>query len=115
MGRLIQEKRRATVSTPKTGSGSQSRRTSADPVESTASSTVIGEDNADGFLTKVAKLVPSEIIAGYLALIGISGSMGEAVGLWGLTHTELTILGAFAFCQILTPIYFFSQVTKRTA
>lgn len=46
-------------------------------------------------MEKIAKLVPSEVIAGYLALTGFVDSIS-----W-----EYTIYAMFGLCLILTPLY----------
>ncbi len=55
------------------------------------------------YLEKVAKLVPSEVIAGYLAIVGFIAAVGDAdARLW---------LGwaAFALGLVLTPFYLNTQ------
>ena len=57
------------------------------------------EKNEKSYLVKVAKLIPSEVIAGYLAMFGFVPLIQKP---------ELHLMafhGIFIFCQILTPIY----------
>ena len=58
--------------------------------------------STNSFLEKVAKLVPSEIIAGYLAMMGfvpqIEGDAQSIAG-WGI----------YGLCQVLTPVYLNTQ------
>jgi hypothetical protein len=70
------------------------------------------DSEVKSFLEKVAKLVPSEVIAGYITLVGfISASRNASikVPLYGI---------AFILCLMLTPIYLNSQAEpnkpKRT-
>jgi len=53
----------------------------------------------DDYLNKVARLVPSEIIAGYLAVIGIIESAKNA------NSERILVLLTLIICTILTPIY----------
>jgi len=64
------------------------------------------EKNAKGYLEKVAKLIPSEIIAGYLAMFGFVPLIQKAD-----THT-MVFWGVFILCQILTPIYLNNQAEE---
>lgn len=59
--------------------------------------------NAQSYLEKVAKLVPSEVIAGYLAMVGFVPSIENE----GVKPTVLWSI--FGLCLILTPLYLNSQ------
>ena len=63
--------------------------------------------NGKEYLEKVAKIVPSEIIAGYLALVGLVPSIGL-----GESVEKGFYYGIFILCVILTPIYFKAQSDK---
>jgi hypothetical protein len=58
------------------------------------------------YLEKVAKLVPSEVIAGYLTLIGFVSAVKDT-SIHGLLYVII-----FLFCLVLTPIYFRLQADK---
>ena len=64
------------------------------------------ESKGNSYLSKIAQLIPGEVIAGYLAMVGfvpmIEKTDMQANALWGI----------FIFCQILTPIYFNSQADE---
>lgn len=64
------------------------------------------EGKAKGYLEKVAKLIPSEVIAGYLAMFGFVPLIQKPE-----THT-MVFWGIFILCQILTPIYLNSQAEE---
>jgi hypothetical protein len=58
------------------------------------------------YLEKVAKIIPAEIIAGYLALIGfVNGIKNEDL------HQDF-YYGSFFLCLLLTPIYLYFQADK---
>lgn len=52
----------------------------------------------DGYLTRVAKYVPTEIVAGYIFLNGTASGLPNAWVIFGLT-------GSFVLCLALTPLY----------
>ncbi len=55
------------------------------------------------YLEKVAKLVPSEVVAGYIALVGFVGAVGyEDARVW-------LYWAVFALCLVLTPLYLNKQ------
>lgn len=61
------------------------------------------EKKVNDYLDKVSKLIPSEVIAGYLAMFGL-------VPLVQKTDIHPTVFWIiFWLCQILTPIYLNSQ------
>lgn len=64
------------------------------------------EPRVRGYLEKVAKLIPSEVIAGYLAMFGFVPLIKNTD-----THT-MVFWGIFILCQILTPIYLNSQAEE---
>jgi hypothetical protein len=57
-----------------------------------------GEDPVKAYLERVAKYVPSEIVAGYITVVGMIAGAPER------TRLPLAI-GVFALCFVLTPIY----------
>ena len=58
------------------------------------------------YLEKVAKIVPSEVVAGYVSLVGfIPMVRHEPARPW-------LFLTVFLLCLVLTPIYFWSQAEK---
>lgn len=62
--------------------------------------------DAKSYLDKVARLVPTEIVAGYLAMIGFLGSFENvSIRIWAS-------LGIFSFCLVLTPLYFYALSEK---
>jgi hypothetical protein len=64
------------------------------------------EKKVNDYLDKVSKLIPSEVIAGYLAMFGL-------VPLVQKTDIHSTVFWIiFWLCQILTPIYLNSQSEK---
>lgn len=66
----------------------------------------IDDNKTKGYLEKVAKLIPSEVIAGYLAMFGFVPLIQKPE-----THV-MVFWGIFILCQILTPIYLNSQSEK---
>jgi hypothetical protein len=58
------------------------------------------------YLEKVAKVVPSEIVAGYLTLVGFVPLIRQA------TIRPWVYAAAFAICVILTPLYMNAQADK---
>ena len=58
------------------------------------------------YLEKVAKIIPAEIIAGYLAIVGLIPLIKNTALHQGFYY------GAFLFCAILTPVYFSRQAEK---
>lgn len=71
-----------------------------EPPKITGRAVAVGTSNGfNEYLTKVALLIPSEIIAGYLFLLGLAGTIKnpsiQIVGYWV----------AFAAGLILTPVY----------
>jgi len=56
------------------------------------------QNGAKGYFEKVAKLVPSEVIAGFLAMCGFVPTMAEG-------SRMMTYWIIFGFCLVLTPIY----------
>lgn len=56
----------------------------------------------NNYLEKIAKLIPSEVIAGYLAMVGF-------VPLVGAEIREYVLWGIFGLCQVLTPVYLRTQ------
>lgn len=68
------------------------------PIPGSVTRSVQPTENTKSYLEKVAKLVPSEIIAGYLAMMGfVSQVEGSA--------QEITAWGIYGLCQLLTPVY----------
>lgn len=61
------------------------------------------------YFEKVAKLVPSEIIAGFLAMCGFVPNIGD-----DSINSRTVYLIIFGFCLILTPVYlnFFAEKDK---
>jgi hypothetical protein len=59
------------------------------------------------YLEKVAKLVPSEVIAGYLTLVGFVPAVNLKVNIQGALYVLI-----FIFCAALTPWYFYVQADK---
>jgi hypothetical protein len=74
----------------------------------------IGQDQADGYLEKIVKLVPAEIIGAYLVLEGIlkSGLSGDPQGLyWGLAAIFLLgAIGAMTFARRILEVQRLSQL-----
>ena len=68
---------------------------SAPPAEAAAPA----RDTGGGYLEKIAKLIPSEIIAAYLAMIGFVPLI-KIVG-----NRQVIVWGIFGLCLILTPLY----------
>ena len=68
-----------------------------DPTQS-AALTEEGRDFND-YLEKVSKLIPSEIIAGYLTMIGLADAIGEN------TSRDVSIWVVFSIGLVLTPLY----------
>ena len=62
--------------------------------------------SAKEYLEKVAKLIPAEIIATYLSIIGFVPLIKNA------SLHEGFYWGAFIFCAVLTPVYFYWQAEK---
>lgn len=62
--------------------------------------TMTAANDGDGYLDRVAKYVPTEIVAGYIAL------NGAATGLPG-TWQFPGLGGIFLICLILTPVYLY--------
>ncbi|MGO8127012.1 hypothetical protein ACC728_39950, partial [Rhizobium ruizarguesonis] len=58
------------------------------------------------YIEKIVKIIPSEIIAGYLALIGLVPSIKNENSHQGFYY------GIFVLCTILTPVYFNWQADK---
>lgn len=54
---------------------------------------------ANAYLEKVAKLVPSEIVAAYIAILGLVPSIGN------VALRPIVAWGTFGVCLLLTPIY----------
>ncbi|MCA1757776.1 MAG: hypothetical protein LC649_10000 [Bacteroidales bacterium] len=68
--------------------------------EPTKPKTFAGEEQGfNEYLDKVARLIPSEIIAGYLTMIGFVGSVKD------IQAQSIIIWIVFAIGLILTPIY----------
>jgi hypothetical protein len=59
----------------------------------------MGESNVKDYLEKVSKLIPSEILTGYITMVGLTASVRAA--LW---HKWI-YLSVFLFCLALTPAY----------
>ncbi|MDT0641816.1 hypothetical protein RM553_03125 [Zunongwangia sp. F363] len=53
------------------------------------------------YLEKVSSLVPAEIIAGYLAMLGFLDKEEGSV----LVEKQGLLIGIFCFCLLLTPLY----------
>lgn len=66
----------------------------------------VSNPSAKEYLEKVAKLIPAEIIAAYLAIIGFVPLIKKA------SFHEGFYWGAFIFCALLTPVYFYWQAEK---
>ena len=58
-----------------------------------------GVDSRKEYLEKVARLIPGEIVAGYLTLIGFVPLLRQEWPHWAF------YLGIFLLCLILTPFY----------
>ncbi len=67
-----------------------------------------GSSSTQSYLAKVSSIVPSEIIAGYLAMIGFLEKNQDS----SLVLHQGLLKGIFIFCLILTPIYFYYQAVK---
>lgn len=64
------------------------------------------ESKLNRYLEKVAKLVPSEIIAGYLAMVGFV----PQIGIPEIHQTIFYVI--FFLCLVLTPVYLNRQSQK---
>ncbi len=60
------------------------------------------------YLEKVSSIVPAEIIAGYLAMVGFLKKVPDDT----LVINQGLLKGVFIFCLILTPLYFYFQAKK---
>lgn len=67
---------------------------------------VRGKRDSKQYLEKVAKLIPSEIIAGYLTLIGFVPLIRNST-LWPWVYGSI-----FTICLALTPLYMYLQADK---
>ena len=63
---------------------------------------VRGGPDVSNYLDKVSKLIPSEIIAGYLTIFGLIATAPEGM-------RKPLYWGSAALCFILTPIYLYFQ------
>ncbi len=66
-------------------------------------------NTAKNYLTKVSSIVPAEIIAGYLAMVGFLEKNSDN----SIVINQGLLKGIFLFCLILTPIYFYFQAIKN--
>lgn len=66
-------------------------------------------NNANKFLDKVSSIVPAEIIAGYIAMVGFMDKPVDSV----VVENQILLWGIFIFCALLTPIYFYIQAEKN--
>lgn len=64
------------------------------------------DNKVKGYLEKISKLIPSEIIAGYLAMFGLVPLIGK------IEIHDYVLWGVFALCLILTPVYLNGQAEK---
>lgn len=71
----------------------------------TTTSSQNNKASVGSYLEKVAKLIPSEIVAAYLAMFGLAPVLQ-------LVDTQLSYWIIFGFCQVLTPIYIYLQAEK---
>src|SRR6202035_52066 len=78
------------------------------PKPATAADLAAGtpQNTTKEYLEKVAKLVPSEVLALYLALVGWVPAVKLAISKWWL------YAGCFAICLILTPLYLSKMADK---
>lgn len=75
--------------------------------DATQPRTVSGENKkVNDYLDKVSKLIPSEILAGYLAMFGLVPLVQR-----GEIHNIIFWI-IFWLCQILTPVYLNSQAEE---
>jgi len=64
---------------------------------------------AKNYLEKVSSIVPAEVVAGYLTMVGFLDKNPDT----GLIIKQNILIGVFAFCLVLTPIYFYFQADKN--
>lgn len=67
-----------------------------------------GQGRSRSYLEKVSSLVPAEIIAGYLAMIGFLDKHDNSV----VVEKQGFLIGIFVLCLILTPLYLNFQADK---
>ncbi|MDT0648306.1 hypothetical protein RM545_16565 [Zunongwangia sp. F260] len=67
------------------------------------------QSKTGSYLEKVSTLVPAEIIAGYLAMVGFLDKEEGSL----LVEKQGFLIGIFFLCFILTPIYFYFQAEKN--
>lgn len=58
------------------------------------------EEKGDSYATRVAKYIPGEILAAYVAMLGIIETVGDA------QLKKWLFLAALVLCAVFTPIYF---------
>jgi hypothetical protein len=90
MARLFYDSKDETLASPVPGFGFGTRRRSA----------------AAEYGEKIAKLIPSEVLAGYLALVGLVPSIKSAS-----LHRPV-YFSVFVFCLIITPVYLNYQALR---
>lgn len=67
------------------------------------------KNKTGSYLEKVSSLVPAEIIAGYLAMVGfLDKEEGSLV-----VEKQGLLIGIFVFCLVLTPVYLNFQAEKN--
>ena len=67
------------------------------------------QSKTGSYLEKVASLVPAEIIAGYLAMVGFLDKEEGSL----TVEKQGLLIGIFVFCLILTPVYLNYQAEKN--
>lgn len=67
------------------------------------------EKKTRSYLEKVSSLVPAEIIAGYLAMVGFLDRIEGGV----IVEKQGVLIGIFVLCLILTPLYLNFQAEKN--
>ncbi len=104
MSRLYYEKKREVSPPAPTTRSTRSISRNAPPAEEVVVER--RETSSGGYLEKIAKLIPSEIIAAYLAMIGFVPLI-QIVG-----NRQVVYWVIFGLCQILTPLYLNRQAEK---
>lgn len=66
---------------------------------------MLGDETRDSYLERVAKYVPAEIVAAYLAIIGFAVNVASG--------KLLAMILAFAVCLVATPLYLW-RMGKRS-